>query len=529
MTANDFAEIVREGSEKLRVDNIALSFGGQEFHGSGTMQIEQKEIKLVVHLNEGGKFPDPKLGIHTKRDTWQLKGVIEYDLEFQCDRAAIVSPRDLFGRWQTFGLNPVYLIPSGLEAMTSQERTAFFTQAKNENQPATNGDTEIRFAAVLQEYPFFEPLCGKRWEGEIGGFNFTIEKGNDAADFKATMISKQGYVSIGQTEDENKFQALLYSIAFVVGANAWPYRIEHWRNGKKVSDMVRATGKLSRISHAPFSNGLAFDAVVGNRQWNFLEVIKKGAAFFEANSTMTKEIASLLYEFREADAPGVHSYITMIAVCALFENLVQLLFRELKFEENAKDEQGVFKDAALQAFVRTRQNLKSEISPQIWKLAREFFKEENLSEQEPEVGDGFNLFQKAKNKLGGEIDRRIADECEGLERMYSRVATTEIFSMPKKFHLILDYLQFDAHWRNEMKRAFSTWRKARNELFHDRQRMTLSEDQQRKEILDQCQIAAAVNILILKLIGYSHLMRASTLWGDYRCCPTEKENCPPSP
>ena len=67
----------------------------------------------------------------------------------------------------------------------------------------------IRFAAVLQEYPFFEPLCGKRWEGEIEGFNFTLEKENDAADFRVTMISKQGYVPIGQAEDENKFQALL--------------------------------------------------------------------------------------------------------------------------------------------------------------------------------------------------------------------------------------------------------------------------------------------------------------------------------
>ena len=516
MTANDFAEIVREGSEKLRVDDIALSFGGQEFHGSGTMQIEQKEIKLVIHLNEGGKFPDPKLGIHTKRDTWQLKGVIEYDLEFQCDRAAIVSPRDPFDRWQTFGLNSVYLIPSGLDAMTSQERAAFFTQVESENQPATNGDIVIRFAAVLQEYPFFEPLCDKRGEGEIEGFNFTLEKENDAADFRVTMISKQGYVPIGQAEDENKFQALLFSIAFVVGANAWPYRIEHWRNGKKISDMVRATGKLSRISHAPFSNGLAFDAVVGNRQWNFLEVIKKGEAFFEANSTLTKEISSLLYEFREADAPGVHPYVTMIAVCVFFENLVQLLFRELKFEENAKDEQGVFKDAALQAFVRIKQNLKSEISPQIWKLARQLFKDENLNELEPEVGDGSKLFQKAKNKLGEQIDKRIADECEGLERMYSRVASTEIFSMSKKFQAILNHLQFDPHWRSEMNRAFLTWHKARNGLFHDKQRTMLSEDQQRKNLMDECQIAAAVNVLILKLIGYSGLMRPSTLWGDYR-------------
>jgi hypothetical protein len=195
MTADEFVKIVRGGSDKLRVDNIVLTFGGQEFHGRGTMQIEQGEIKLVVHLNGEEKFPEPKIGIHTKRDTWQLKGVIEYHLEFRCDRAGIVSPRDLFDRWQTFGLNPVYLVPSGLDAMSSRERHAFYTQGESENQPIANEDNSVRLAALLQEYPFFEPPCGKKWEGEIEGFNFTLLKENEAADLEVTMTSKQGYVS----------------------------------------------------------------------------------------------------------------------------------------------------------------------------------------------------------------------------------------------------------------------------------------------------------------------------------------------
>jgi len=306
MTADEFANTVRGGSDKLRVDDIVLTFGGQEFHGSGTMQIDQHAIKLVVHLRGEEKFPDPKLGIHTERDTWQLKGIIEYYLEFRCNRARIVSPRDPFDRWQTFDLNPVYLTPSRWDAMSSRERSAFITQTESENQPITNEDNSVHFTALLQEYPFFEPLCGKKWEGEIEGFHFTLLKQNEAADLEVMMTSKQGYISDGPAEDENKFQALMFALAFLVGANAWPYRIEQRRGGKKVSDMVRATGKLSKISHTPFNNFLARETIFGKQNWNFLDVLKNGTSFFETNSTLTSEISSLLFLFREANAPEVH-------------------------------------------------------------------------------------------------------------------------------------------------------------------------------------------------------------------------------
>ena len=70
MTANEFSKIVREGSDKLRVDNIVLNFGEQEFHGSGTLLIGNKSIKLHVQLNEGERLPEFHVGIHTKRDTY---------------------------------------------------------------------------------------------------------------------------------------------------------------------------------------------------------------------------------------------------------------------------------------------------------------------------------------------------------------------------------------------------------------------------------------------------------------------------
>ena len=478
MTTDEFVKIVREGSDKLRVDDIVLTFGGQEFHGRGTMQIDQDKIKLVVHLNGEEKFPDPKIGIHTKRDTWQLKGVIEYHLEFRCDRAGIVSPRDLFDRWQTFDLNPVFLVPSGLDAMSSRERHAFYTQGESENQPIANEDNSVRLAALLQEYPFFEPLCGKKWEGEIEGFNFALLKENEAADLEVTMTSKQGYFSTGQAEDENKFQALMFAIAFIVGANAWPYRIEHRRGGKKVSDMVRATGKLSKISHTPFNNFLAQEKIFGKLDWDFLDIVKKGTAFFETNSTLSKEVSHLLYLFRQADAKSVHSDITMIAVCALFENLVQLLFRELKLEDETKNADGTYKDAALQSFIQAKEELKAQINQQ--------------------------------------IDSASTTEGEGWKRVSGVIGGAATFSIREKFQAVLKHFQLDEQWRKEMEHSFKTWHEVRQHLFHYKDRTSQSDDDLKQAILDQCQIAGAINVLILKVTGYSGLMRANTFSGGYR-------------
>jgi hypothetical protein len=489
MTANEFVKIVRKGSDKLRVDNIVLDTGEQQFHGSGTLQIEQARFKLRMQLNEGEKLPELHSGIFTKKDSWKLKGVIEYDLEFKCDAVSPAGSGCAFGTWRMFGLHPIYLIPSGWDAMSSREQSNHLAQIQKENNPIVENtqqeqnrvenspeeDLSVRFDALLFEYPFFEPFCGRELKGEIEGFDFTLKKENDDADLWVSLKSKKDYISQGEKEDWNKFYALMAGLAFTNGAHAWPYRIEHWRSGQKITDMVRSADKLTRISHGPFTDNLAFHAGVVNKNWNYQDILKKATAFFEANSTLSKEVSQMLFLLREADANEVHSDITMIALCALFENLVQLLFRELKLEENAKNVDGTFKDAAFQSFVQAKEKIKTQINEQI-----------------------------------------IAVEDEGWKRMTGVVWSADPFSTPKKFQAVLDQLQFDPQWRKDMELAFKTWYEARQHLFHYKERISQSEEDLKKAIFDQCQIAGAINVLLLKLIGYSGLMRASTFEGKYR-------------
>ena len=368
--------------------------------------------------------------------------------------------------------------------MSSQEQSDHFAQLQKENNPVGGNkqeqkhvenspqeDLSVRFEAFLFEYPFFEPFCGRELTGEIEGFDFTLKKENDDADLWVSLKSKKDYISQGEKEDWNKFNALMAALAFTNGANAWPYRIEQWRGGRKITDLIRPAERLTRISHGPFTDNLAFHAGIVNESWNYQDTLKKAAAFFEANSNLSKEISHILFLLREADAKEVHSDVTMIALCALFENLVQLLFREMQLEENAKNANGTFKDAVLQFFVQARKNSKTQITEQISAV-------------------------------------QIAAEGEGWKRMDGVVRCAEPFSTPKKFQAILDQLQFDPQWRKDMELTFKTWYEARQHLFHYKERTSQSEDDLKKgRDPYQCQIAGAINVLLLKLIGYSGLMR----------------------
>jgi hypothetical protein len=67
-----------------------------------------------------------------------------------------------------------------------------------------------------------------------------------------------------------------------------------------------------------------------------------------------------------------------------------------------------------------------------------------------------------------------------------------------------------------MELIFSTWQKARNPIVHDTTRADRTEDQFKESVINESRIAGAINILLLKLFGYSGLMRESAFEEKYR-------------
>src|ERR1035441_3601002 len=125
MTANDFVKIVRNGGDKLRVDEVVIQTGSQELHGKGMLKITRERIEVEVAVNEGETIPETNAGIFTKKDNWNVTGLIEDQLRFKCQWA---SRRPGLMVRCNLALHPIELVPSGWEAMTRKERDDFHRQ-----------------------------------------------------------------------------------------------------------------------------------------------------------------------------------------------------------------------------------------------------------------------------------------------------------------------------------------------------------------------------------------------------------------
>ncbi|MGD0351587.1 MAG: hypothetical protein ABSB84_14925 [Verrucomicrobiota bacterium] len=478
MTADEFVKIVRKGSDKLRVDDVVFNTGSEEFHGKGLIRISRESIDVDLTINKGEKVPEVKTGIYTKRDYWKLTGIIEDQLQFKCD---YVGPAGYSSKsWPseitkcTFDLHPIDLIPSGWDAMSRQERNQHLKQlrestpnAKEKPEQTTEEEQtgDFYFYATLFEYPLLASSWGKEVKGETENYEIVFQKEKEDSDLHVSLRSKKEYHSPGEQDDWNKFYAFMKALAFVHGMNAWPYRVEYWRAGQKITDRVTAAYKLSKTSHTPFTKRLSFNAKTGSLKWDFYEPIKKAAAFFETDSALSKEVSEILFLFREADE-GVHSEITTIALCSLFENLVRLIFRELNLKEKAA------------------------------------------------ASSDLKLFEEAKSEIADQINQQIAAKGEGFRRLHNIVRSAQLFSIEQMFQAVVNH--FGLKWQDDMEIVFNTWKNARNPIAHDKMRADISEDELKEATINESRIAGAINILLLKLFGYSGWMRSSTFEDRYR-------------
>ena len=476
----EFVKIVRDGSDKLRVDDIVIDTGSVEVHGKGMLQITRESFKLHVTLDDAdvNKLPKMRTGIYTKKDNWKMTGLIEDQLKFKCDQFRPFLGGGLFPiKRFAVKFRPIDLIPSGWDAISRAERTAFvkehqaiISKPPAESEPPVpdeNSQDDFCFYATLFEYDV--PLSV--WQDEIKAetkcFNVTLKKLEGTTDLHVSLISQKEFSSGGEEQDWKRFYAFMSALAFVTGMHAWPYRVEYWRAGQKITDRITAAHSLSETIHAPFCDTLAFNAKTGSVKWSFPETIKVIADFYDNEFPFTKEIAYLHFLFRQATETDVHGDISILALCILFENLVRHIFRELKLEINARNENPIF-----------------------------------------------GQFEQAKETFIKQMgDENVALD-EGSKRLLQTIKSAEPFNVKAMFQTIVSH--FKLTWDDDMELIFETWKNARNPLVHRGEYGNRSEDEVKEIRIAESRIAGAINILSLKLFGYSGYMRHSTFEDGYR-------------
>jgi len=494
MTQDEFVKVVRKGSGTLRVDDITLRTGEREARGKGLLTINSDSLKLRMVLDDGQVAPNCKPGVYTESDCWQLTGTIEDFIPFNCEVHGTSPGMSI--QWDkrrqnlTFDLNQIELVPTGWDALTLQQREQLDQQLhemnrnvevkdvpKTDSQPNQNSKRHVYFYARIANYPlptslgkatetitknpYFGESSGWRLDtimGDIRHHEFAFIKESDGADLEIYIKSKEGFQSSNEDEDWDYFYGIMRSLSFVLGVHAWPYQIQYWRNGPRIVNRITPTRHLAKTVHAPFHM----------QNFDFQDVIRRASEFFGSKSALSKEVAEILFLFREAaDFEFVHGDITVLTSCVLFESLVNQLFKGLNLEEKS-----------------LRENADLE------------------------------LCKVAKTEIAAQIKEFISIKGKGYERLYNVVSHMQLFTVREKLQAVANH--FGLEWQGDMEDVFKTWQKARDPLVHGKGRANLSEADRKDLMLAESRIAGAINILVLKTVGYSGKMSASVFEGKYR-------------
>src|ERR1700686_216275 len=399
-------------------------------------------------------------------DFWSVTGLIEGDLKF---RSKFVSPtgRHESGRAgrkprvvQKLHFNPIELLPSRSDALT---RARVRRLSRIPNRPKSKRPKVQFEATLLGCAPLFlnagttieirNDFLGKTsrdWKGDTfidraRDYGFALIQNGE--DLVIPLRSKVPFKSINEESDWQRFRALLNAVGFVHGLHPWPYRIQYWRGGRKVTDQLMTGRAGLKTIHAPFAERIGLSNPI-MRKGAVNSPIRIAARFFEKNSETSKQISELLYLFREAGGRSNHLQIQTLAMCAIFEGLVNLLFDVL-----------------------------------------------NLAAKLRQADPNFNEYAALREKL-----MKLAAEQPGsqnsrvVRRILGSLSGKEAFRVEDKFRAICDHFGLA---ETDMKPHFKAWNAEPHPLSHGKFR---SRD---TDFRRQGLIAGAINILILKLMGFS--------------------------
>src|SRR5437867_746053 len=96
MTADKFSSLVRTGCGTVHVTNVELNTEGYKVRGQGMLRITSQSLELDLEISARSAMPKREKALWRESDFWNLRGVIDGDLPFTCDR---VSPGSKTEHW----------------------------------------------------------------------------------------------------------------------------------------------------------------------------------------------------------------------------------------------------------------------------------------------------------------------------------------------------------------------------------------------------------------------------------------------
>jgi hypothetical protein len=431
---------------------------------------------MEITLSKGTEAPPPPVGIIGIKDFWKLTGTIEDSLSFSVPDLP-PARRSIHGDVVTLilGTNNVTLTPQGMDRLSYDQIESFLTapddftgqlvRPPSISAPTGPNKCRIEFNGILPGYKLFaknsgtdttisHPFLGATGSSSNGdtlmgklstGLTFCLIERGKATQF--FLHSEEDHLSEGEADDLSHFSAFQRAIAFVHGREAWPFAMEHRRNGQLVLDRIRAWKIAAGTAHTPFNGRIWLNSRVGSIKWDIVPVIDLAYRFFLQNSALSRTLGTLLFHYRQAAANNVHSRVTATVLCPLLENLIRGIndhFQLLKSNPNFE-------------------SLKEELSN----------------------------FLKVKGNADQDMNRRRHHK-----RLAGVVKKTPYRGTEEIFRAVFDHLGLA--WEGAWEETYILWKEYRNSILHEGG----SGGDYRSDFIVESRIAGLINVIILKLIGY---------------------------
>jgi hypothetical protein len=513
VSADEFAEKMKTVGSSFPVTGIVSPKEGGNFNGEGT--ILRTEDRFCIHLTfpPGGEGPASRGGIYTRDDFWRFEGLIADNLpvvvehldpggtrywsngitaqDYEADTLLLspVGPDDkptpsckTSGMWRRV----ISAIRNLLDRL--KKRTEADVPPPDHADLGVSGPVQIRESerppkplpyvtgtwihALVLDFPLIHQNGGTEFKeqndflgkssrsaadtfsGSFDGVQYGLVKRGDDLNVYLFLsgVAVDKTPSVGS--NERLLTAFLTGLAFATGQHCWPYRVLIHGNGEQLLDKIRPFRKFDHTPLGPFSERIGFNAAVGNIEWNFADFLAKATRFFNSDSALSGGASKALWLVRAAGAKRTPGEITLSSLCILLESLALMMFEELNLES----------------------------------------KEEAAS------------FEEAKKQVKGWLEQHPRTAEPGFSRLRNLVGSASLLRPVDKYRAVCDHLGLK--WEGLMKDAWDTWDSVRHKKLH-----AALAPEARKPVHDHFaavgRIAGAINILVLRLIGYSGITRTS--------------------
>lgn len=480
MDAEELSKLIKSGRASVPVFEVVVSTGQTELKGSGTLDFTPGKFALRFSCVEGVPPTMPTI-IH-RENFWSLAGRFVSGCAFSS--ANVPPPCWLYWPPKECTLNLAFLDLESAGGDTAQynsllEHLKMVAEAnstdRNQGELLKTGNYNSRIFHVViadcplvfateevtqtTEHPFFGKTirgAGNVLRGAVEKFEFCLA--TKEGDLVVDVRSKNGEVT-DESEERGFLDALLRTISLTHGQKIRSFLSQCWRDNKFVENRLRPINPPVRNSNVPFPESLCLEGRIGRVSFNFQSAFEQVVKFFyAARQSKLRVISGYLSELQSTSVENIHPLHARLAVCRVFEGVVDLLFDDLNLEA--------------------------------------------IESENSEVVE----FKAAKKKICEWIRE---NEGMAFTRIGSIVASANPLTTREKYQALTRHFRLDMH--DISRTILDDWRNARHRLAHGESDVGEGSGGHFKAWTAQTRIEGGINMLLLKRCGYSGLMSISPM------------------